>query len=178
MSFALVRPLLFAFFVCTPIAVHAQLPVNNDVWKTRCNVLANAAKQGSATPAVFVSATRGIPGQKFYALAVDRGQAGEHYVACALYFLSAISEQHGNGGKADPKAANSDAILAGAELKLARHQHLSMTEHLKRVEMKVETLSTPLGLTSDETAAVITASTTMPLSATPPPANTTTQALR
>jgi len=150
--------------------LHAQLPVNNDTWKTRCGVLASSAQaiDNGSTPAALVSATRGISGRPFYVLGVNRAEAEQHYVACTMYYLAAISARTGNGGKADPDAASNYTILAGSELKLARGQSLTLSETFKRIQMKVSGITgTTLTLTPNETSAAIDAATTMPLSVTP-----------
>jgi len=152
-------------------AAHAQLPQNNEAWKTRCNLLASSANaiQNGNPPSVLVAATRGVVSHPFYVLAVDRSQADQHYVACTLFYMAAISARMGNGGQSDPSAANDDAILAGAELKDARGESLTLSEHFKRLQIKASGLSgKALTSTPAETSAVINASTTMPLTLTPP----------
>jgi hypothetical protein len=151
-------------------ALHAQLPVNNDMWKTRCNVLATSAPtiDAGSTPAPLVSATRGIKANDFFVVAVNRADADQHYVACAMYYLAAISARTGNGGKADASAASTYATLASAELKQAKGESLSMGEYMKRVQMKFNALTgTPLTLTPAQTSAVIDAAGTMPLLSVP-----------
>ena len=150
-------------------ALHAQLPVNNNVWKDRCNLLAASAGsiQSSTPPAALVAITRGVPARGFLVLGVDRAQAGQHYVACTMYYLAAIAERAGNGVTPNPIAATNDAIVAGSEFKLARGHHLNMHEHVTRVKMKVEEITgQPLSLTPPETTAVLDASSTMPVSLT------------
>ena len=152
-------------------ALHAQqLPVNNDTWKTRCSVLASAAPAivNGSTPSALVSATRGVAGRPFYVLAVNRAEAEQHYVACTMYYLAAISARTGNGGKVDADAANDYTVLAGSELKLAKGQSLSFSETFKRLQIKVSGLTgTTMTLTPNETSAAIEAATTMPLSVSP-----------
>src|ERR1700679_35345 len=94
-----------AFSVASTL--HAQLPQNNEAWKTRCTLLASSASaiENGNPPAVLVASTRGLASHPFYVLAVDRAQADQHYVACTLYYMAAISAKLGNGGKADPDAA-------------------------------------------------------------------------
>ena len=170
---ALVRSIacVFALLLGASTALHAQLPQNNEVWKTRCNLLAASANaiQNGNPPSVLVAATRGVSSHPYYVLAVDRSQADQHYVACTLFYMAAISARAGNGGKADPSAADDYAILAGAEVKDARGESLTMSERFKRLEIKASALSgKSLTSTPTETTAVIDASTTMPLSLTPP----------
>jgi len=153
-------------------ALHAQLPVNNDAWKTRCNLLAASAKaiEDGTAPPLLVAATHGVAGKPFYVLALNRSQANQHYVACTLYYLAAISERAGNGGKSDPSTASDDATLASAEAKEARGDSPSFYESWKRFTMKFTGLSgTTLTVTAAESSAVLNAATTMPLSLIPPP---------
>jgi len=159
-----------ALLVAASTAMHAQLPVNNDTWKTRCNVLATnaAAIDNGAAPAALVSATRGIKANDFYVLAVNRAEADQHFVACTMYYLAAISARTGNGGKPDSATAANYSVLAGAELKQAKGESLSMGEYMKRVQMKVGALTgSTMTLTPNQTSAAIDAATTMPLLATP-----------
>ena len=151
-------------------ALRAQLPENNDTWKTRCNLLATSATaiQNGNPPAVLLAATRGVNSHPFYVLAVDRAQADQHYVACTLFYMAAMSARAGNGGKPDLAAASDYAILAGAEVKDARGESLTFTERFKRLEVKASGLSgKSLTSTPTETSAVINASTTMPLTLKP-----------
>ena len=154
----------------TAVSLHAQLPGDSEAYKARCALLAsqsNAVLSGT-TPAALVSATRSIRGDKFYALAVNRSQAGYHYIACTLYSLAAIAERAGNSGQHNYKAANDDLILAAAELRLAHHQHLLMAQHVKRVEMKIDAIGSTLSLNSDETGQVLDAAGTTPITLAPP----------
>jgi len=170
---ALVRSIacVFALLLGASTALHAQLPQNNDVWKTRCNLLASSANaiQNGNPPSVLVAATRGVSSHPYYVLAVDRSQADQHYVACTMFYMAAISAKMGNGGKADPSAADDYLVLAGAEVKDARGESLTMSERFKRLQIKASALSgKSLTSTPAETTAVIDASTTMPLTLTPP----------
>ena len=151
-------------------AAHAQLPQNNDAWKTRCNLLAASASaiQNGNTPSILSAATRGVASRPYYVLAVNRAENDQHYVACTLFYMASISARQGNGGKADPDAAADYAILAGAELKDATGQSLTMSERMKRLKLKASGLTGgSLTSTPAETSAVIAASTTMPLTLTP-----------
>jgi len=150
--------------------LHAQLPNDNEAWKSRCNLLTaqSTAIQNGATPALLIAATRGVPANDFFVLAVNRAQAGQHFTACTMYFLAAVAARSGNGAKPDPISATNDAIVGGSEQKLANRHHLRMKEHLKRVELKVEEITgKPLTLTPDQTSAALQAAGTMPLSLTP-----------
>ena len=160
--------LLFVLGMST--ALRAQLPENNDAWKMRCNLLAASATaiQNGNPPAVLLAATRGVNSHPYYVLAVDRAQAGQHYVACTLFYMAAMSARAGNGGKPDLAAASDYAVLAGAEAKDARGESLAFSERLKRLQIKASGLTgKPLTSTPAETSAVIDASTTMPLTLTP-----------
>ena len=166
--------LIRCFTVCLLVfgfstALHAQLPRNNEAWKTRCNLLAASATalQNGNPPAVLVASTRGVSSHPFYVLAVKRAQADQHYVACTLYYMAAISARAGNGGKPDLAAASDYAVLAGAEAKDARGESLTMSERFKRLQIKTSGLTgKSLTSTPAETSAVIDASTTMPLTLT------------
>jgi len=152
-------------------ALKAQLPQNNEAWKTRCNLLAASASaiENGNPPAVLLRATRGVASHPYYVLAIDRSQADQHYVACTLFYMAAISARAGNGGKSDPSAASDYATLASAELKDAHGESLTMSERFKRIEIKASFLTgKSLTSTPTETSAVIDASTTMPLTLTPP----------
>ena len=170
---ALVRSIActFALALGASTALHAQLPQNNEAWKTRCNLLAASAGaiENGHPPAILVAATRGVASYPYYVLAVDRSQADQHYVACTLFYMAAISARAGNGGKTDLSAADDYAILAGAEVKDARGESLTMTERFKRLGIKASAITgKSLTSTPAETMAVIDASTTMPLTLTPP----------
>jgi len=176
LSAPLRRIVTLVIVVSAASAASAQLPANSDVWKDRCNLLASSSNaiQSGTTPAELVAATRGVTSRGFLVLAINRAQAGQHYVACTMYYLAAISERAGNGGvKPNLIAAGNDAIVAGSELKLARGQHLRMKEHTTRIAMRMhEMTGQPLTLTPPETSAVLDAATTTPVVLTPvPPAN-------
>jgi hypothetical protein len=147
---------------------HAQLPVNSDVWKTRCNLLASqsAAIDAGHPPSMLVSATRGVSSHPFLVLAVNRSDAEQHYVSCAMYYMAAMAARNGNGGAKDPSAASDYSVLASAELKDATKQSLTLSERYKRLKFKASNLG---GLSSSpaETSAAIDASSTMPLSLIP-----------
>jgi hypothetical protein len=161
--------LLLVFGLST--AMHAQLPQNNDTWKTRCNLLAASASaiQNGNAPSVLSAATRGVASRPYYVLAVNRAENDQHFVACTLYYMAAIAARQGNGGKSDPDAAADYAILAGAEWKDATGQSLTMSERMKRLKLKASGITGgSLTSTPTETSAVIAAATTMPLTLTPP----------
>jgi hypothetical protein len=148
-------------------AAHAQLPSNNEVWKSRCNLLASqssAIDAGNLSPALITS-TRGVSSHSFLVLAVNRSDADQHYVSCVMYYMAAVAARNGNAGAKDATAASDYAVLAGAERKDATQQSLTMSERMKRIKFKATNLS---GLSSSptETTAALTASTTMPLSLT------------
>ncbi len=160
---------LLALGIAASPSMHAQLPVNDVAWKDRCELLAASANsiQSATPPAALVSLTHGVPAHGFFVLAVDRAQAGQHFVACTMYFLAALADRAGNGGMRDPLMAANYATIGGSEDKLAHGHHLNMHEHVIRVKMKVEEMTgKPLSLTPPETSAVLDASTTMPVSLT------------
>jgi hypothetical protein len=158
--------LALSLLLSVSAALHAQLPTDSNAWKSRCNLLqANSAKIVDGTaPATLVSATRGVPGYDYFVLAVNRAQAGQHYAACTMYYLAAIAEHAGNGGKTDTVASSNYAVVGGSEWKLAQHHHLRMHEHVVRVKLKVEELTgKPLSLTPPQTSAVLDAASTTPI---------------
>jgi hypothetical protein len=167
--FKLSAVLLLAFGIS--VTLRAQLPQNNDTWKTRCDLLAASANaiENGHPPAVLVAATRGVSSHSFFVLAVNRSQEEQHYVSCALYYMAAIAAREGNGGKTDLDAANDYLVLAGAEVKSAHGQSLTMAEYFKQLKIKASGLTgQSLTSTPAQTEAAIVASSTMPLSLTPP----------
>jgi hypothetical protein len=125
--------LLFVSFV------HAQEPLDSDAWKSRCLALSTAADaidKGSATPELL-STTKGIAGAKFAAVAHERAGAGQHYIACTLYYTAAMAERMGNGGKIDPARSHSDVFLGGIELKHATGEPLTFKEKMEAASGKV-----------------------------------------
>ncbi len=149
----------------TVVAAHAQLPVDNPVWKTRCNLLAASAADinKGATPASLVAATRGVGGAKFLSLAAEASNDGNHTVACTLFYLSAIADRAGNGGKTDASAADTASTLAASEVKLLHGGSLSMSDHMTWTGLKF-TLMRASAVTSNEAIAALDAAQTMPLS--------------
>ena len=109
-------------------SARAQEPVDSDLWKARCvalNAAADAIDKGFPSAALLAT-TKGIPGAKFEAVAHERSVAGQHYIACTLYYTAAIAERQGNGAKIDLSKAHTDVFLAGTELKRATGQTLSV----------------------------------------------------
>ena len=150
-------------------ALNAQIPKDNDVWKMRCNVLASAEQgiEAGKIPAPLLTATRGVPASKFITFALDRSGMGEHNVSCAMFYMAAIANRLGNGGKVDPSAAHDATVLANAEIKVAHGQSLSFSDKIKQTTARANELLTP-SLTAAELTAVIQAASTMPLSLTAP----------
>jgi hypothetical protein len=125
------------------LRAYAQEPIDNDTWKQRCTTLAasaDAIDKGSA-PAALLLTTRGIAGSKFAAIAHERGNAGQHYIACTLYYTAAIAEYQGNDGKVDPAKAHGDAAQGAIELKLATGQVLTFKEKVDHGSHGVKTLT-------------------------------------
>lgn len=147
-------------------AFAASLPVDNPVYKMRCDLLSSVDRDiaHGTTPASLAAATRGLPGQKFSVLAIDRGQANNHAVACTAFYLGAIADR-GNAGEAD-----AFITLAQFEAKLAHGQELSFTERMKRDMIKSRWIGHDLSLNAAESTALITAISTTPIALTPPPA--------
>jgi hypothetical protein len=137
---------------------HAQEPVDSDAWKARCLQLSaqsDAIDKGSA-PQELLQTTAGVPGAKFAAVAQERANAGQHYIACTLYFTAALAEHLGNGGKIEPGRAHTDIVLGGAEAKRAAGLPLSFKEKMDRTSGKLN----PVGknsLTPTDLAAVYAA---------------------
>ena len=138
-------------------AAHAQMPRDNDAWKSRCAVLASqTADLNHLSPAV-AELTRGVPGSKFQTFGFDRQAAGEHNVACTLFYLAAIANQ----ASKDASAAKDAQLLANLEVKAMKGQQPSFTENLSRTKIKAYEITRPaLTLTDEEK--VLLAATTIP----------------
>jgi hypothetical protein len=145
--------------VVTGLCAHAtaQMPSDDDTWKARCNALsanATAIDKGSASQALLQT-TRGIAGDKFEAVAHERAGAGQHYIACTLYFTGAMAQHMGNGGKIDAGRAHTDVVLAGAELKRATGQSLSFAEKMDSAGSKMPSVKKTPPLTPADVSAVL-----------------------
>jgi hypothetical protein len=143
MSKSTLRAGLLLILAGLALGARAQEPTDNDMWKSRCTALAASSKaidQGAAPPALLQT-TKGIEGAKFAAVAYERGNSGQHYVACTLYYTAAIAEYQGNGGKVEPSKAHSFAEQAAIELKRATGQPLTFKEKMGRTshDMKAST---------------------------------------
>jgi hypothetical protein len=129
--------------------------VDNDLWKSRCLSLSaqsDAIDKGSAPPELLQT-THGIPGAKFAAVGDGRAHAGQHYIACTMYYTAAMADHMGNGGKVDAGRAHTYIVLAGAEAKRAAGLPLSFKEKMDRTSGKLN----PVGkgsLTPADLAAV------------------------
>jgi hypothetical protein len=133
-----VRCLIFCLLACLSIRAYAQEPTDSDVWKSRClalNARADDIDKGSAPPELLQT-THGVPGAKFAAVGYERGNAGQHYIACTMYYTAALAEHMGNGGKIDPSRAHTDIILGGAEAKRAAGLPLTFKEKMDRASGK------------------------------------------
>jgi hypothetical protein len=147
----------------------AQEPTDSDVWKSRCLVLnaaADSIAKGFPSPQLLAT-TQGIPGAKFFAVAHERSLAGQHYIACTLYYTAAIAERQGNGGKIDLGKAKSDVFLGGVELKRSTGQTLSFKEKMESTSGKVTGSSKAGTLSPIEIAAVFAAFSDAPTAAKP-----------
>ncbi len=147
---------------------HAQLPEDNLVWKGRCNRLAALdaqLQQGKVTPAL-VALTHGVAGVDFTTVAFNRSSAGDHYVACTMFYLASIAETAGNGGSPRPHPARNRAILGQEEYRKAHHRKTTVTEELKRAEVEAGQISAPTP-TTGQVGKVIEAADTMPTASTP-----------
>jgi hypothetical protein len=128
-----------AWLLVVAMAVRGQMPTDNDMWKARCTTLsgsAGAIDHGSAPPELLQT-TKGIPGDKFAAVAHERAGAGQHYIACTLYYTAAMAYHMGNGGKIDVSKAHTEVVLGGTEVKLATGQPLTFGEKMDRTSGKL-----------------------------------------
>jgi hypothetical protein len=150
---------------------HAQEPVDSDAWKSRCLALNTAAEsidKGSATPELLAT-TKGIAGAKFAAVAHERAGAGQHYIACTLYYTAAMAERMGNGGKIDPAKSHSDVFFGGIELKHATGEALTFKEKMEATSGKVTGSVKSSQLSPVEVAAVFAAFSDAPTDVAKPP---------
>jgi hypothetical protein len=139
--FAVLRNTFLLALAGLALRAYAQEPTDNDLWKSRCTTLAASARaidEGSAPPALLQT-TKGIPGAKFAAVAHERGSAGQHYIACTLYYTAAIASYQGNGGKVDPSKAHTFAAQAAIELKQATGQPLTFKEKMGHTSHDMKT---------------------------------------
>jgi hypothetical protein len=137
----------------------AQEPVDSDAWRSRClalNAAADAINKGFPPPALMAT-PKDIPGIKFAAVAHERSLAGQHYIACTMYYTAAIAERLGNGGKIDLGKAHTDVFLGGVELKRSTGQALSFKEKMQSTSDKVTGSSKAGTLSPVEIAAVFAA---------------------
>jgi hypothetical protein len=137
-------------------ALHAQMPVDNDTWKARCGAVASMANLDHLSPQV-VALTKGVDGPKFTTFAFDRQAAGQHNVACTLFYLGAIA----NAAKADASEAKDAATMAALEIKAIHNQEPSWSESMVRVKVKAKEITRPALSLADEQA-VMAAATTIP----------------
>jgi hypothetical protein len=118
--------------------LHAQMPVDNDTWKARCGAVASMADIDHLNPQV-VSLTHGVDGAKFTTFAFDRQAAGQHNVACTLFYLGAIA----NAGKGNTSDAKDAAVMASLEVKALHNQEPSWTESMIRVNVMAAATTIP-----------------------------------
>lgn len=131
--------LLTLLFAPLAVRAHAQLPVDSDTWKARClylNTNAAAIDKGSATPELL-AITHGITADKFAAVAHERSNAGQHYIACTLYYAAAMADHMGNGGKINPGRAHGFINSGDIEEKRASGQSLPFKEKMDSAGKKV-----------------------------------------
>jgi len=150
------QTLLFGLVVALCGRAYAQMPSDDDTWKARCNALsANTAAidKGSAAQNLLQT-THGIAGEKFEAVAHERAGAGQHYIACTLYYTAAMAQHMGNGGKIDAGRAHTDVVLAGAELKRATGVSLSFSERMDTTGSKMPSVKKTPPLTPADVNAV------------------------
>ena len=139
------------------VAALAQMPSDNDTWKARCSVLAaQAADLSHITPSVE-ALTRGVAGSKFQTFGFDREAAGQHQVACTMFYLAAIANQAGH----DASAAKDAQLLANLEIKTTHGQPPSFSEGITRTKVKAIEITHPALTLSDEEK-IVSAATTIP----------------
>lgn len=144
------------------MAAHAQMPTDNDTWKARCSALASLSDLSHPTPQL-VALTRGIPGAKFVTFGFDRDAAGQHNVACTLFFLGAIAEQAGNHAALNPSVAQDDLVLADVQVKTIHDQSVPFSERFTVMKAKAMQIMQP-ALTENDEESVMDAATTIPFS--------------
>ena len=147
----------------------AQMPSDDDTWKARCLALsanADAIDKGSA-PQEMLQTTHGLPAEKFAAVARERAGANQHYIACTLYYTASMADHMGNAGKIDASRAHTEAVLAGAELKRATGQSLSLKEKVDRTSGKLPSMKKGEPLTPTDVATVFGAFSDSPAPAPP-----------
>lgn len=140
----------------TAARAHAQMPTDNDTWKARCSALTSEASDLNHLSPAVLSLTRGVQASKFQTFAFDRQAAGQHQVACTLFFMAAIANAH-----ADASAAQDSLLMANLELKGMRGQSASFSEGFARTRIKAVELTRP-SLTLDDEQKVVLAATTIP----------------
>jgi hypothetical protein len=153
--------------VCTAVLLlaagaaraRAQMPTDNDTWKARCASLASQASDLNHLPATATAMTRGVAGSKFQTFAFDRQAAGQHQVACTLFFLAAVANQTGAGAKADGSAAQDSLLMANLEIKGMKGQSASFSEGFSRARIKAVEISRPSLTVADEEKIVLAATT-------------------
>ena len=156
-----------ALLLASAPSMHAQMPNDNQTWKARCETLAavQATIDAGAMTPKLVATTHGIPGSDFTMLALDRAHGEQHAVACTLFYMAAIAERNGNGGHGvDSLAAENRAILAHAEFLKLHNQPVPMSASLRLTGVEARHLLVPTP-NEDQVRAVLTAATTMPLTA-------------
>jgi hypothetical protein len=148
------------FCLSAGMALHAQMPTDNDTWKARCNALASVSDITHPTPQI-VALTRGVAGSKFRTFGFDRDAAGQHKVACTLFFLGAVADQAGNGGKQDSSSAEDNATLARLQIKAMHGESPTFSERITVAKVKALEVTRP-ALTQADEENVMNAATTIP----------------
>ncbi len=174
LSTPMARFLVFRF-ACTfalltsSFALHAQLPRDNEAWKLRCNLLQanNAAIAAGHAPVPLVQGTRGLPGLQYMTFGFDRREAAQHNVACVFFYMGAIAEGAGNGGKPDLAKARAHAEVALAEFQQVHGQKVPISERMKRFDAKLgQTRASDIS--AEQATAILNAASTMPVTLQPP----------
>lgn len=158
---------LFAFAMLLPVlgavVARAQMPMDNDAWQQRCDVLRNADPSARGiVPAWLRHAPQNVPGPAYTTFGWDRLRAHQLYVACTFFYLGAIADHNGPRTHADHVHAHESATMGRIASQLAHHQRVSVREGLTRAHAEAAEIPKP-PLTVAEEEAIVAAASTMPL---------------
>lgn len=158
---------LFVFAMLLPVmgasVVRAQMPMDNDAWQQRCDVLRNADPSARGTvPTWLREAPKGVPGPQFTTFGWDRLRARQPYVACTFFYLGAIADHNGPKNHADRVHAHESATMGRIAAQMAHHQPVSVREKMTRAHAEAAEIPKP-PLTEAEEEAIVAAASTVPL---------------
>ncbi len=114
------------------ITSHAQALNDSPTWTRTCSQLSAMSKDidnGHADIAI-VRALSSVSGTTLASVAHERSAAGQHQVACALYYSAAIAE-HANG--LNGTKAHTDVMMGAVEVKRANGQKLGFMDRIALV---------------------------------------------